>query len=269
MHLLLVDDNPHMRQMLRRVMEKAGYAVDEANNGLVALQKLQVTTYDLMILDMQMPGLNGLETMEAVSKNWPDMQIIVLTGNPNLENAIAAIKASAVDYFTKPINLFELVAAVSRHAERKTAVKQQQNILTRLNEAVAAIEQAGESNTKEKSIETTPIYNPTATIISRPPVTLELEQRLVTLSDDQKVPIKLSRGETAVFRALLENAGRVLSCQHLAHLAWGYENLTHHEAENIIRPYISRLRLKIEPSPKHPRYVQTVRGRGYQFDITK
>ena len=133
---------------------------------------------------------------------------------------------------------------------------------------VAAIEQAG-IEPKDQPEERIATYNPATTIITSPPVVLELEQRLVTLSKEQKTPIKLSRGETAVFRALLENAGKVLSCQHLAHLAWGYENLSHSEAENIIRPYISRLRLKIEPSPKHPRYVQTVRGRGYQFEIVE
>lgn len=268
MHLLLVDDNPHMRQMLRRVMEKAGHTVEEAHNGLDALEKLQGTSYDLMILDMQMPGLDGIETMETACSQWPDMQIIVLTGNPNLENAIAAIKANAVDYFVKPVNLFELVAAVSRHAEKKTAVQQQQRIINRLNEAVSAIEQAS-SLAKEPPEAPRPVYNLTTSVISHPPVSLEVEQRLVKLSEDQKTPIKLSRGEAAVFRALLENAEQVLSCQQLAYLAWGYENLSHHEAENIIRPYISRLRLKVEPTPKHPRFVQTVRGRGYQFSVQK
>ena len=97
---------------------------------------------------------------------------------------------------------------------------------------------------------------------------LDRSSRLVTLDGKAARTVRLSRGETEVLSPLVARPEKVQSCQHLVSAAWGY-TLDHDEAASIIRPYISRLRRKIEPEPSRPRIIRTVRGLGYFLAATE
>ena len=91
--LLVVDDEPHIRAPLVRALSLIGYDVGEAASGREALALLEQSTYDLMILDILMPDLNGIEVMQRAHRKWPELLIIVLTGNASLESAIVALRS--------------------------------------------------------------------------------------------------------------------------------------------------------------------------------
>lgn len=249
-NILIVDDDPTMRQMLRKAMEKAGFDVFDANNGYTALYLLQHHPISVMILDMQMPQLDGVATMRQACQIQPELQIIVLTGNPTLDNAIASIRASVADYFVKPVDLLTLTAAVSRAAAYKSFSQQIDSMLKQMSQPAA-----------QPSAPVSPMADELVVF----PLRLQKGQRLLTLADKPLEPIKLSRGETAVLYTLMSQPNTILTCAKIVFQAFGYHTHSVQEAENVVRPYISRLRQKIEPNPRDPQYLQTTHGHGYRF----
>lgn len=264
MNILIVDDDPTMRQMLRKSMEKAGFHVFDADNGYSALHLLQQHPVSVMILDMQMPQLGGVATMRQACQIQQDLQIIILTGNPTIDNAIASIKANVADYFVKPVDLLILIAAVSRAATQQSFSQQQQALLNQLDSAVQKISHSASSDARKLN-HASPVEKHRSDEISVYPLTLNKSQRLAILASRPLEPIKLSRGETAVLYALMHQPNVILSCTQIVNHAFGYSTHTANEAENVVRPYLSRLRQKIEQDPRKPKHLQTVHGQGYRF----
>lgn len=117
--LLVVDDEPNIRTPLARALGLRGYLVEEADSGHEALRLLERTPYNLMVLDMHMPGMDGAEVIQHTRRLYPKMLIIILTGYNTLDNAIAAIKGEAVDYLLKPVSMEEILAAVAQALQKR------------------------------------------------------------------------------------------------------------------------------------------------------
>lgn len=268
--ILIVDDEPNIRLSLARALTLMGYSVNEASSGHEALVLLERTSHDLMVLDMHMPGLNGVEVMRRARQMQPDLLIIVLTGYATIENAIAAVKLDAVDYLRKPANTKEIVDAVKHTLKKRAKQLHQQKLVQVLGEALHALRQTNAPATLPAAPKTSP--GPTEAnldiaqhhFLHIPPLILDCRKRLAMLEDDSAHPIELTKGETAVLSSLMRHPNRVLSCQELVHSSWG-EYVEPDEADNIIRPHIFRLRQKLEADPRTPHLICTVRRRGYCF----
>ena len=100
--VLIVDDDPTQRRLLQAVIEKQGYRVETAESGDAALDRVATSPVDVMLLDLIMPGMDGMETLEAVKKRLPDLPVIVLTASGGIETVVAAMRAGASDFFVKP-----------------------------------------------------------------------------------------------------------------------------------------------------------------------
>ncbi|HEC35279.1 MAG TPA: response regulator, partial [Anaerolineae bacterium] len=111
--VLVVDDERRLRSALVSSLSLLGYQVDQAASGQQALEMLRQRSYDLMLLDIRMPGMDGIEVMHRVRQVCPGLVIIVLTGHASLESAITAVKCDAADYLLKPIGLSALADAVA------------------------------------------------------------------------------------------------------------------------------------------------------------
>ncbi len=262
MRLLIVDDEQNIRSAIARALTLKGYQAEEASNGRSALQLLQQSCYDLMLLDMRMPEMDGVEVMHRARQIQPDLPIIVLTGHATLESAIAAVKSDAIDYLLKPASLHDIVATVSNALQSRAEQVQHQHLLRVMSDAMAAL-----THTATPDTPTPASIEPTADRFRQAgTLTLDRQKRLVIISGEWPRTIELTEGEATVFDHLLSQPDVVQSCRHLVYAAWGYEQ-AEPEAQSLIRPYIFRLRQKIETDPNQPHFIRTVRGRGYVFTV--
>ena len=181
--ILVVDDEFEMRQLLRLYLQQEGYVVEEAENGKEAYKKIVKYGYQLMILDVMMPLLDGWQTLEKVRK-VSDLPVIMLTAKGTVKDKVAGLSKGADDYLVKPFDAEELVARVHALLRR-----------THLNEE------------KEDLLK----YNG---------LLVDLNARNVFFNDKK---ITLTQTEFDLLRILLENRGNVLSREQLVELIWGIE----------------------------------------------
>jgi DNA-binding response OmpR family regulator len=237
--ILVVDDESMPRSTVTRALNLMGYRAEEAASGAEALTKLAGRFYDLMLLDLRMPGMDGVEVMRQASQLCPDTLVIVLTAYATLQSAIAALRFGAVDYLVKPYSLRATEAAIARALERRGG----------------------------REVQATAAPDPAKRIVECGPVTLDREKGLANIALPAGEPgrqVELTRNETALLAQLMQSPDTVFSCRDLARDPLGYE-VNEREAEEIIRPHISRLRNKIESDPAHPALICTIHGRGYLF----
>lgn len=258
--ILVVDDEPTTRTAITRALSLRGYQVHEAASGSQAIAKLSRVPYDLMLLDLHMPGMNGVEVMRWVEKAQPGLLVIVLTAHGSLESAIAAVQAGAANYLLKPCSIRDIEAAIARALQRRKKDLRRQQLLGVIAEAVEALR-----TEEERDMVTSP--KQPARFLNCGPVVLDLEKRLATVRKPDNagsLHAELTASEASLLAYLLRHPDTVFSCRHLARVALGY-NISEGEAQVIIRPHISRLRKKIEPDPDHPRLIRSIRGKGYVF----
>jgi len=119
MSIMVVDDEKIVRESLFHWFKKAGHKVDTALSGFEALEKLEADTYDLMFVDIKMPGMDGIELLSKVKANFPDTLVIIITAYGSIESAITAMKTGASDYLLKPFKPDHLSLVMQKIAQQK------------------------------------------------------------------------------------------------------------------------------------------------------
>lgn len=228
--ILIVDDESHMRRFLTMTLEVNGYLVAAAEDGQTALAMVTTWRPDLMLLDLSMPGVEGVEGMDVLRqlRGWSALPVIVLSVLDREADKIAALQAGADDYLTKPFGTGELLARIQvalRHAAR----------------ALAATNAAP---------------------ITVGDLVLDFEAHRVTLRGED---VRLTPTEYAILRTLVLQHGRVVTQAVLRRAVWGEEG---HAESGKLRWFINQLRRKIEDRPAQPRYLITEPGIGYRFADT-
>jgi DNA-binding response OmpR family regulator len=203
---------------------------------------LDHTPYDVMVLDIHMPGMDGIEVMQRACRLSSDLIVIVLTGNATLESAITAVKCGAVDYLIKPASVHDIASVVARALQERADDVQRRHTY--------GLED-GMSREEER-------------FLCVGPLTLDCERRLVTFNGSQSRVVDLTENESTILAYMLRRPGEIFSCRDLACDALGYD-VDLHEAQSIVRPHIFRLRRKLDANVAEPELIQTVRGRGYFF----
>lgn len=253
-HVLVVDDEKHIRSALQRVLTLLGLKTDQASSGAEALTLLERTRYDAMVLDMRMPGVGGAEVMRQVQHMRPGLPIVVLTGYATLASAIAAVKLEeVVDYLIKPVRSEELAAAVSRAlaiGERRKAA-----VGTAADDDDGDAAEAGGDSAESDDLGT-------LRFVHLNPLTLDRQKRVVISSRDETWSVALTKNETAFLGSFMARPDHVFSCAELAQAAWGHK-VTEEDARGPIRSSIFRLRRKLERPDGSGPTIRTVRGGGY------
>lgn len=253
-HILILLEAPAYRSELAGILSAAGCTVKPTAQPAQALAWLTDNAFDVMVFDLDSDHVDGVTFMQNASKLQPDLQMVVMTGKPTLRTAIAAIRIRAADYLVKPIDASVVAESVNRSLETLAALKTQ---LARL------VREGGKAaNDNDPGPDQDPTARPSVIIV--PPIRLDYTQRRVSLVDDASQSIDLSRGESTVLACLMANPNQTLTTSQLARLAWSYE-LDTAEAGELVRPYIHRLRRKLESNPNQPSLIITVRGQGYLF----
>lgn len=255
-HILSVDEDSYASSILRSV----GHAVTQVFSGQQALSLLQQVPIDLMILEMHLPDMDGVELMRKATQLTPNLIVIILTAHATLENAIAAVKLNAVDYLRKPASSIQIMQSINRalrcqfpHLRPPHSAHTVTDVTDTLNQReMPASAKAASPFLSER-------------YVCVPPVTLDFQKRRALVDDyPQPRSAQLTEGEMDVLTSLVAHPNQVLSCSALVSKAWGY-TINEEEAKSLIRPYIFRLRRKLEANRKEPLLIRTIRNRGYLF----
>ncbi|HZR42148.1 MAG TPA: response regulator transcription factor [Ktedonobacteraceae bacterium] len=223
--ILLAEDEVALRDFVSRNLRARGFEVLEASNGLEALALWEQKDPHLLILDIMMPRMDGLEVCQHVREHSA-IPIIVLTALDSEGDKVTALDLGADDYLTKPFGVEELLARVRAVLRRTTQWE--------MTPPVAGIKQFGD-------------------------LEIDLEGHIVRLRGSE---VRLSPIEFNLLKQLVLNAGKVITHRMLLQTIWGPEY--GREAE-YLRVYINRLRHKLEPDPTNPRSILTEPGVGYRF----
>ena len=250
-HILVVDDELAMRESLREILELEGFQVSQADSGEAALQILSQAAIDLMLLDLKMKGIDGLETTEAAKQLSPETVIIMLTAHGTLESAIAAMRRGAFDYLLKPAAVGDIIASVQRGLAHRAQMMRQRDLVGLMQRAITELQPAPvalSSKGAERHLKLREID-------------LDLQRHLATVRGRV---LDLTLTEFRMLAYLMERPDQVIAPRELVGAVQGYR-ADDHEARAIVRVHIRRLRQKIEPDPDQPDYVLNVRGVGYVF----
>ncbi len=259
--ILIVDDEPRIRAPLAHALRATRYTVDEADSGKEALSKLEISPYDVMLLDLRMPGIGGVDVMKRAHKMCPDLLVVILTGYATLDSAIAAVRSEAVDYLLKPVSVHQVTDTVGRVLAERQFHQQQQLLVHTISQATEVLRQ------RESPANPMDFYPAWDKVLHCPPLLLDTKrQALEVQGGEDTVTYELTKNETVVLAVLMSHVNRVFTCEQLIRQALGFE-YDPAEARSTLRPIIFRLRQKIEDNPKHPRLIRTVRGSGYFLSL--
>jgi DNA-binding NtrC family response regulator len=125
--ILIVDDEQEYLDILSERMEGRDFEVDKAGNGMEALDRLSESTYDAIVMDMMMPGMDGLETLKRIREKHPDMQVILLTGHATVQKGVDAIKMGALDFLEKPAEIETLTAKIKEAKDNRLLLVEKHN----------------------------------------------------------------------------------------------------------------------------------------------
>ncbi len=256
--ILVVDDEAVARISLAEVLRLEGYEVQTAASGEEALELVERHPFDLMIVDLKMPGMDGIQLTEAVQERTPDTVIILLTAFATLETAIEAVRRGAHDYLLKPCPVPQILESVRKGLDKGRQERRRRELVARLEQTVS------ELVATEQGLPTGNATPHTQNLLQVQDVKLDRERHTVTVGGR---PVNLTPTEFRLLACLMENAGQVCTPQELVRRAQGYET-DPWGARAIIRVHVRRLRQKLEPDPSNPRYVVNVRGVGYLFPTT-
>jgi DNA-binding NtrC family response regulator len=117
--ILVIDDEESIRKTIAMTLEHAGYLVDTAENGKQAIEKSEVNFYNLALIDIRLPDMEGTELLTALKETTPRMVKVILTGYPSIQNAVTAINSGIDGYLIKPVNSDELLKTIKRHLEKQ------------------------------------------------------------------------------------------------------------------------------------------------------
>jgi len=240
--ILVVDDEPVARQSLTDILKLEGHNVVSAPNGQAAVEYVRTHPIDLMIVDLRMPGMDGLEVVQVVNQTSPDTEVILLTAFGSTESAIQALRLRIHDYLLKPASPAQVLASVKKGLTRRS---------TRSRVSTIA------ANTDvDEAVEVFSLKDGT---------TVDLSRRQIKHKNRVE---HLTPAEGRLLRILIENEGKVFSHRELVLLVQGYDT-SQREAPEILRPLVSRLRHKLDQFPSLSEKVVSVRGTGYLYEGDK
>jgi DNA-binding response OmpR family regulator len=225
--ILIADDEPEILKLLQRYIEKEGYSVDTASDGLEAISLFNQNEYHLVILDIMMPQIDGIEVCRRL-RNDTNVPIIMLTAKDDETDKVLGLRIGADDYMTKPFGMNELMARVNAHLRRYLVL-------------------SGGSNLTNKNI------------LEFNNLKIDLKSYMVYRG---KELLNLTAKEFELLKFFASHPKQVFTKAQIFKYVWGDEYI---EDDNTVMVHIRRLRKKIEVNPEKPQFIQTVWGIGYKF----
>lgn len=229
--ILIIEDDQSIAELQKDYLEVAGFKVELYGNGEEGLRAIRDNTYDLLILDVMLPGLDGLEILRRI-KDDKDIPVLLVSAKKEEIDKIKGLSLGADDYITKPFSPGELVARVKAHLENYERLKQK-------------FANSGKGS---------------RTLLIRG-LRIETDARRVYVHDKE---VNLAQKEFELLLYLAQNPNRVFGREQLFEQIWGLDALGDPATVTV---HIARVREKIETDPSNPQYIETVWGAGYRFKV--
>ena len=225
--LLIVDDDDEIRELLEFDLAQSGYKVDTAQNGFDGLEKAVNNYYDLVLLDVMMPKMNGFDVCKNIRKSKPELPVLLLTAKGTIDDKTQGFDCGADDYLVKPFDIQEVLLRVRALLRRKSDSQPEQMLKKEI--------------LKMGEIEIFP-------------------ESLEALINDKKT--KLTPTEFEILYCLMQHFNKAVPLATLLDEVWGYDS---DEDVRMLRVHVGGLRQKIEKDTKNPRYLHTVTNVGYKL----
>ena len=226
-HILLVEDDQSICEMVEKCLTKEGFSITTANDGEQAIVQFSQGSFDLILLDIMLPNLDGLEAMKIIREKSSIPIVIMSAKDQDIDKALG-LGLGADDYISKPFSMIELLARVKAAIRRATKYSSHQEIAE--------------------------------SIIHIGDLTIDITNFSVT---KKKEPLKLTSKEFEILKLFATNRNRVFTKEQIYHFVWNEE---YYGDENIINVHMRRLREKIEDDPSKPQYIKTLWGIGYKLE---
>lgn len=225
--ILVVDDDKEIRELLEFDLTQSGYWVESAKNGVEGLEKALNQHYDLVLLDVMMPKMNGFDVCRNIRKTKKDLPVLLLTAKGTIDDKTEGFECAADDYLVKPFDIQEVLLRVRSLLRRVEGLK-------------------GETNYKQEILKVGEI---------------EIFPDSLETSVLGKI-IKLTPTEFEILYCLMQHFNNAVTLAVLLDEVWGYDS---DEDVRMLRVHVGGLRQKIELDPKHPKYLHTVTNVGYKL----
>lgn len=222
--ILLVEDEEKLARMVELELRYEGYEVEKAFDGRTGLERALSGSFDLVLLDIMLPQLSGMEVLRRLRKEGVQLPVIMLTARDSVVDKVSGLDSGADDYITKPFNILELKARVRALLRRSGAAVQKQAAKSPLTVGHIRLDPNERSAWKDG------------------------------------VPVDLTAKEFDLMELLMRNPGRVYSRENLLNVVWGYEYIGDYRTVDV---HVRRLREKLELDPANPEYIRTKWGVGY------
>ncbi len=229
--VLVVEDDTAIKTLLKYNLEQAGYQATTSSDGQVGYELALNNEYDFILLDVMLPNLDGLEITKRLRQEKVMTPILIITARDQELDKIIGLELGADDYLTKPFSPREVLARLKAISRRITP----------------------------KEVTPTPKTDK-QTLFKYPDFTVDLERVKVMVKDQT---VALTPKEFELLAYFIKRPGRVLSREKLLNGVWGYDYVGQ---TRMIDMHVSHLREKLEPDPKKPKYIETLRGFGYRFN---
>jgi DNA-binding response OmpR family regulator len=237
LRVLIVDDEEVARISLAEILRLEGYSIKAVSNGQAAVDILRTETFDVMVLDIKMPGMSGIDVMRALVDTLPDLKIIVLTAHGSMDTAIQALRFRVHDYLLKPALPEQIIESIEAAVASKHANQDQRSV---------------------------PTVKPQIRFFTFPGgATLDFSKRTIIWKEGL---LNLTPTETRLLMVLVDSLGQLITHSQLVLSCQGYR-VDNEEAAKILRPVVSRLRQKLVILPEWGEWIKNVRGAGYVLEL--
>jgi DNA-binding response OmpR family regulator len=256
-HILIIDDEAALRHTLGRILQNAGFEVTTAENGEQGIAFIQGANFDMVFMDLRMPGMAGMEALKLIHASQPNLPVVLFTAQPDLNSALDALRYGATDYLLKPLKPQDII----ERAQNILASQQKEKRKREITQQIEAL-QAELRNLSNG--ETGPLQAAALSadrFLKRGSLVLDLHKRRLILRDQT---INIPPTSFDYLLVLARHSPEVVNYQTLVTEAQGYQTDAR-EAQELTKWHIHQLRQAIEENSRAPSILINVRGTGYRL----
>lgn len=261
-HILIVDDEANLRKTVASILQRAGFQVTTAGNAREALALLSGHRFDLVFMDIRMPDMNGLDALKSVHGTYPQLPVILFTGQPDINSAVSALRHGAIDYLQKPLRPEMLIERAKTALAKLELERRRREIQAQIETLQAELKSLENSEEPKPPAPAGGTPEPEKRYLKRGNLTLDLHTRRVDTGSQKSIFLPPTSFDYLL--ALVRHAPNVVDYQTLVAEAQGYQ-ASPREAQELVKWHIHHIRQAIEPDISHPTYVINVRGSGYRL----